>query len=257
MGHIRKPGSTWGLDSDPAEHWRLRAACRDEDPELFFPVGPAGRNNAPALERMVQRAKAVCARCRVIEQCLRWALDHGEGHGIWGGMTEGERRSLVRRMDRRVAECGTRAGYQRHRRLGEHGLPAVPRRQPAVLEAVPDRAGSAGVGMSYVYRAIWPITDVDRPISVLITEASAALDVMARHDGARIVGEPTWTLAGERLVCEAPAAPLEEDPAVDREQRDAEISRLAGLGWSSRQIAAVLGVAHSTVQQAIRSRKAA
>lgn len=111
--------------------------------------------------------------------------------------------------------------------------------------------------MSHVYRAIWPITDADRPISVLITEASAALDVMARHDGARLVGEPTWTVAGERLVCEAPAEPLEEDPVVDRERRDAEISRLSGLGWSSRQIAAVLGVAPSTVQRALRSARSA
>nr|PZM91076.1 MAG: hypothetical protein DIU77_17160 [Thermocrispum agreste] len=111
--------------------------------------------------------------------------------------------------------------------------------------------------MSHVYRAIWPITDTDRPISALIAEASAALDVMARHDGARIVGEPTWTVAGERLVCEAPAEPLEEDPVVDRERRDAEIVRLAGLGWSSRQIAAVLGVAPSTVQRALRSARSA
>ncbi|MEU6642520.1 WhiB family transcriptional regulator [Saccharomonospora sp. NPDC046836] len=79
--------------------WRHRAACRDEDPELFFPVtdlGPGAQQTA--------RAKAVCARCPVREQCLRYALDNGLDHGIFGGMTERERRELVRRRHTRSAE---------------------------------------------------------------------------------------------------------------------------------------------------------
>jgi len=103
--------SSWGLDVEPADDWRELAACREVDPELFYPVGPTGRN-APALERMVQRAKAVCARCRVIEQCLRWALDHGEEHGIWGGMTEEERRAR-NRAERRAAELRAAGGAAR------------------------------------------------------------------------------------------------------------------------------------------------
>lgn len=69
--------------------WRERAACRDEDPELFFPVGAAG----PALAQ-AERAKAVCRRCPVIDQCLAWALAAGQDAGIWGGLTEQERREL-------------------------------------------------------------------------------------------------------------------------------------------------------------------
>ena len=45
--------------------WRHRAACRDEDPELFFPIG----NTGPALLQ-VEEAKAVCRRCEMIEPCL-------------------------------------------------------------------------------------------------------------------------------------------------------------------------------------------
>ena len=50
--------------------WRNRAACLDEDPELFFPVG----NTGPALLQ-IQEAKAVCRRCEVVDPCLRLAID--------------------------------------------------------------------------------------------------------------------------------------------------------------------------------------
>jgi len=72
----------------------LRAACRDEDPELFFPVGKTG----PALLQ-IEEAKEVCRRCEVVEACLRWALETGQDAGVWGGMSEDERRS-IRKMAR-------------------------------------------------------------------------------------------------------------------------------------------------------------
>ncbi|WP_225833749.1 WhiB family transcriptional regulator [Streptomyces sp. NK08204] len=73
--------------------WREQAACRGTDPDLFFPVGTTG----PAAQQ-TQRAKKVCACCRVRERCLRWALDTGQSIGIWGGTTETERRALRRRV---------------------------------------------------------------------------------------------------------------------------------------------------------------
>ncbi|MFJ9820872.1 WhiB family transcriptional regulator [Streptomyces sp. NPDC101151] len=73
-------------------NWRDRAACRLGDPDLFFPIGTTG----PATLQ-TQRAKAVCERCRVREQCLEWALETGQPVGIWGGTTESERRALRRR----------------------------------------------------------------------------------------------------------------------------------------------------------------
>ncbi|MGO1666804.1 WhiB family transcriptional regulator [Flaviflexus sp.] len=75
--------------------WRHRAACLTEDPELFFPIG----NSGPALAQ-VEQAKAVCNRCEVRDTCLKWALETGQDVGVWGGMSEEERRSLKRRNAR-------------------------------------------------------------------------------------------------------------------------------------------------------------
>lgn len=72
--------------------WRDSAACRDEDPELFFPVGTSG----PALSQ-IARAKSVCGRCPASAQCLEWALESGQDSGVWGGASEDERRALKRR----------------------------------------------------------------------------------------------------------------------------------------------------------------
>lgn len=72
--------------------WQELAACRDEDPELFFPVSEMGPG-----ARQVAQAKAVCAGCPVRAECLRYALDAGLDHGIFGGTTDGERRKLTRR----------------------------------------------------------------------------------------------------------------------------------------------------------------
>jgi WhiB family redox-sensing transcriptional regulator len=69
--------------------WRLRAACRNADPELFFPEGRA----SPALES-AERAKRICQQCPVRARCLDWALDHGAAFGIWGGRTQEERRAF-------------------------------------------------------------------------------------------------------------------------------------------------------------------
>ncbi|AOR36318.1 transcription factor WhiB [Streptomyces fodineus] len=74
------------------ENWRDHAACRHEDPDLFFPIGTTG----PA-QVQTQRAKTVCGHCPVREPCLDWALETGQGIGIWGGTTELERRTLHRR----------------------------------------------------------------------------------------------------------------------------------------------------------------
>lgn len=71
--------------------WRMQAACRSKDPELFFPTSTSG----PAL-RQVEAAKAVCHQCPVCAQCLDWAIGSGIDDGIWGGMTETERRSVAR-----------------------------------------------------------------------------------------------------------------------------------------------------------------
>jgi len=75
--------------------WRHEAACLDSDPELFFPIG----NTGPALLQ-IEEAKTVCARCPVTAECLQWALDTGQDSGVWGGLSENERKTLKRRAAR-------------------------------------------------------------------------------------------------------------------------------------------------------------
>jgi WhiB family redox-sensing transcriptional regulator len=75
--------------------WHDRAACVGVDPELFFPIG----NSGPALLQ-IEETKAVCRRCEVVEICLSWAMESGQDNGVWGGLSEDERRALKRRNAR-------------------------------------------------------------------------------------------------------------------------------------------------------------
>jgi WhiB family redox-sensing transcriptional regulator len=88
---MEQPSGITGEEGD----WRSKAACLGEVTELFFPVGTTD----PALEQ-AERAKAICRLCEVRDECLEWALKTNQDAGIWGGMSEGERRSL-RRVQRR------------------------------------------------------------------------------------------------------------------------------------------------------------
>lgn len=93
-----------GQHGEPPGDWRHSAACHDVDPELFFPIG-----TSVAAVRQQQLAQTVCAACPVHRECLRWALDSGQEFGIWGGLSEDERRSLKRRTARargRLAPTG-------------------------------------------------------------------------------------------------------------------------------------------------------
>ena len=74
----------WDLDD-----WRDRSACRDTDPDLFFPVGTTGL----ALDQ-IEAAKSVCAQCEVQGACLEFALATNQESGVWGGTSEEERRKL-------------------------------------------------------------------------------------------------------------------------------------------------------------------
>jgi WhiB family redox-sensing transcriptional regulator len=72
--------------------WRDEAACLDADPELFFPDW-----GVAAVRAQVKTAKLICRSCPVSATCLDWALASGQEAGIWGGLTEDERRELHRR----------------------------------------------------------------------------------------------------------------------------------------------------------------
>ncbi len=66
--------------------WAVRAACRTADPDTLFVQGAAQN-----------RAKAICVGCIVRTECLADALDNRVEFGVWGGLTERERRALLRR----------------------------------------------------------------------------------------------------------------------------------------------------------------
>ena len=85
------------------QDWRSVAGCLGVDPELFFPVAETG----PAHDAQVAAAKAVCARCPVVAECLAEALARIP-YGVAGGLTEDERRAL-RRRDRQAVAGARRA----------------------------------------------------------------------------------------------------------------------------------------------------
>jgi WhiB family redox-sensing transcriptional regulator len=78
--------------------WMSHGACRQADPELFFPIGVV----AGPVARQVEAAKAICALCAVRAQCLSYGLELMP-EGIWGGTTLEERRTARRRLFRRQA----------------------------------------------------------------------------------------------------------------------------------------------------------
>jgi WhiB family redox-sensing transcriptional regulator len=79
--------------------WQWRAACRGEDAELFF--GPGYLEPRDHRERRERQAKAICAVCPVRIECLEYSIKIREPYGIWGGLSEFERRRLIRDLERR------------------------------------------------------------------------------------------------------------------------------------------------------------
>ena len=78
----------------PSRAWQRQANCMGVDPDLFFPERGAS----------TREAKEVCRGCVVREDCLEYALANGEKFGIWGGLSERERRKIRRRraLERRA-----------------------------------------------------------------------------------------------------------------------------------------------------------
>lgn len=86
---------TWIRTHDwDVDEWRDRAACRDTSPELFFPIGTTG----VALDQ-IDAAKRVCDSCPVAHECLEFALATNQEAGVWGGLTEDERRRVRKGLD--------------------------------------------------------------------------------------------------------------------------------------------------------------
>ncbi|WP_170220999.1 MULTISPECIES: WhiB family transcriptional regulator [Amycolatopsis] len=75
------------LDVSEEQDWQERALCAQTDPEAFFPEKGGS----------TREAKRICQGCEVRDDCLEYALAHDERFGIWGGLSERERRKLKKR----------------------------------------------------------------------------------------------------------------------------------------------------------------
>ena len=75
-----------GTEAD-AQSWQEQALCAETDPEAFFPEKGGS----------TREAKKICTGCEVKAQCLEYALSNDERFGIWGGLSERERRKLKKR----------------------------------------------------------------------------------------------------------------------------------------------------------------
>ena len=91
--------------------WQTRGACnRVKDPDIFF------AQSIPSPEerrKRIQEAKDICRTCPVIDVCLQHALDNNEEYGIWGGLSEDERRNLRRRAMRQYRMGVYRDAFRR------------------------------------------------------------------------------------------------------------------------------------------------
>ncbi|MCG8917865.1 MULTISPECIES: WhiB family transcriptional regulator [Actinokineospora] len=76
------------LDETDEQEWQERALCAQTDPEAFFPEKGGS----------TREAKRICLGCEVRAECLDYALAHDERFGIWGGLSERERRKLKKRV---------------------------------------------------------------------------------------------------------------------------------------------------------------
>ena len=82
---VRRPTEA---DADSALAWQADALCAQTDPEAFFPEKGGS----------TREAKRICQACAVRDECLEYALEHDERFGIWGGLSDRERRRLKREI---------------------------------------------------------------------------------------------------------------------------------------------------------------
>ena len=73
--------------------WQVKAACRGPQATVFFP--PSTFERKDEKQDRERRAKAICATCAVKQPCLDYALRIREPHGIWGGLSESERKRVL------------------------------------------------------------------------------------------------------------------------------------------------------------------
>lgn len=112
--------ATLGAPQPIDEDWAEKARCPETDPEAFFPEKGGS----------TKEAKKVCQRCPVTKECLQYALDNDERFGVWGGLSERERRRLQQGV----------VGYEPDSEMGEQ------RALPAIVASAEDYQGARLAG---------------------------------------------------------------------------------------------------------------
>ena len=137
--------------------WQAQANCMGVDPDLFFPERGAS----------TREAKEVCRGCVVREDCLEYALANGEKFGIWGGMSERERRRLrrARALQRRAVGDVSRPSWPPAGRLANLASIVAADRGPAppTVPAARPRPPQRGASPTSSARAIRAAGAVEQP----------------------------------------------------------------------------------------------
>ena len=90
------PAPGWPASLEGLWSWQARGACRATGVGLFF--SPDGERE-PARQAGEQVAKAICARCPVVDVCAAYAVAARERYGVWGGLSEADRRRIWQHSD--------------------------------------------------------------------------------------------------------------------------------------------------------------
>ena len=168
-----------------AYDWLGVAPCK-ADPDAMFATTDHG----------IEAAKAVCRRCPAVERCLQWALDTGEEHGVWGGMSEEERRPIRRRPARLVSldqYAGTRTARPQRASLqqawnshtqtaGEHLIWTGPK---VIVRTRPEKDITPNRLAFFLDRGRWPEGDTLRSCGVAKCVLAAHLSDRRERRAAR------------------------------------------------------------------------
>jgi WhiB family transcriptional regulator, redox-sensing transcriptional regulator len=155
--------------------WRSAAACRNRDPDLFFPVSLSGL----AAERQLAEAKDVCAHCPVRAECLEFALRTRQAHGVWGGLSEQERRICGGSMYDQLIQAQATAAQFACKRIGPLGLKALHENVEEACQLPADAEWvQKGAAHAAFFRVLAEVADDPVIAPVLVSGSELAFDLM-------------------------------------------------------------------------------
>ncbi|WP_374118694.1 WhiB family transcriptional regulator [Streptomyces sp. 8L] len=153
-----------GLNTD----WRGQGACRTADPDLFFPDGHT-------IPLRILEAKRICARCPIQVECRTSALKRREPYGVWGGLTEDERKVTLRKRN----PARRQKAVARALDLSSPERPAAKPRRPAVVRVLETygrvvQLRAQGLNQRSIARDLGTSSDALRVARQLVAQAGSA-----------------------------------------------------------------------------------